>query len=75
MVARDEGGGKVEDDGQPYSWDDEPLPSAEALQLWVEVGNGLDKNQTGEYDEARYAAGRFCSGFPQQRSSNPLVSH
>lgn len=45
MTASDEGG--VEEEGQPYCWDEGPVPSAEVLQLWVEVGNGLDKNQTG----------------------------
>ena len=36
-----------EEDGDPYVWDDGPQPSPEVMQLWVEVGNGLEKNQTG----------------------------
>jgi hypothetical protein len=41
---------EVDDDGaKPYNWDEAVPPSPEVLQLWTEVGNGLDKNQTGVY--------------------------
>ena len=32
---------------KPYSWDSEPVPPRDVLQLWTEVGNGIDKSQTG----------------------------
>lgn len=36
-------------EAQPYEWNDaEPPPPAETLNLWNEVGNGIDKSQTGE---------------------------
>jgi hypothetical protein len=41
---------EINDDAKPYKWEevDPPAPPApEVLQLWTEVGNGLDKNQTG----------------------------
>jgi hypothetical protein len=41
---------EVDDDGaKPYNWDEAMTASPEVLQLWTEVGNGLDKNQTGVY--------------------------
>jgi hypothetical protein len=40
---------------KPYSWEESgvsdvnnPAPPSEVLQLWTEVGNGIDKSQTGE---------------------------
>lgn len=36
------------DDVQPYSWQDSHPPPQETLQMWIDVGNGIDKNQTGE---------------------------
>lgn len=38
----------------PYSWDEASLPPSESIQLWNEVGNGIDKSQTGMYT---------CNGF------------
>lgn len=33
-----------------YKWDESaPQPSTEVLQLWTEVGNGIDKSQTGMF--------------------------
>lgn len=32
-----------------YTWDDGPQPQQDTLNLWIEVGNGLDKNQTGKF--------------------------
>ena len=36
-----------DDDAKPYSWEEGISPAPEVIQLWTEVGNGLDKNQTG----------------------------
>jgi hypothetical protein len=36
----------------PYSWDDSALPPTEVFQLWTEVGNGIDKSQTGAFLDA-----------------------
>lgn len=36
-------------DAQPYTWEERPPPDPEVLQLWTEVGNGLEKNQTGGF--------------------------
>jgi hypothetical protein len=35
----------------PYVWDNSPecQPSQEVLQLWTDVGNGIDKSQTGMF--------------------------
>ena len=32
---------------KPYVWDESRRPPQETLQLWTDVGNGLDKSQTG----------------------------
>ena len=32
----------------PYKWVEKHPPPPEILRLWTEVGNGLDKSQTGE---------------------------
>lgn len=37
---------------KPYEFEgieNNPSPPTEALQLWIEVSNGIDKSQTGEY--------------------------
>jgi hypothetical protein len=34
----------------PYKWNDTFVPATEILQLWTEVGNGIDKSQTGTFD-------------------------
>jgi hypothetical protein len=34
---------------QPYTWEDTRPPPQETLRLWTEVGNGIDKSQTGEF--------------------------
>ena len=31
----------------PYEWNDAEPPPTETLNQWVEVGNGIDKSQTG----------------------------
>jgi hypothetical protein len=31
----------------PYAWDETKSVAPEVLQLWTEVGHGIDKNQTG----------------------------
>lgn len=36
------------DDVRSYNWTGSHPPPQETLQLWIEVGNGIDKNQTGE---------------------------
>lgn len=33
----------------PYTWDASHPPSPDILKLWTEVGNGIDKSQTGEF--------------------------
>ena len=33
---------------QPYQWDPQNQVGTESLHLWNEVGNGLDKSQTGK---------------------------
>jgi hypothetical protein len=34
----------------PYVWDaGHPPPSQDTLRLWTEVGNGIDKSQTGAF--------------------------
>lgn len=33
---------------QPYIWDDDQRPPQDALRLWTEVANGLERNQTGK---------------------------
>ena len=33
---------------QSYEWNDAEPPPAETLNLWNEVGNGIDKSQTGK---------------------------
>ena len=33
---------------KPYEWPQDGTPSTEILTLWNEVGNGLDKSQTGK---------------------------
>jgi hypothetical protein len=38
-----------EEEAVPYIWDECQPPSEETLQVWVEVGNKLDKEATGEY--------------------------
>jgi hypothetical protein len=35
-------------EAQPYAWDNTQAPPPESLKLWTEVGNGIDKSQTGE---------------------------
>jgi len=32
----------------PYRWDPKEQVGTDIVQLWTEVGNGLDKSQTGE---------------------------
>jgi len=34
---------------KPYAYDNNDPPPSEVLQLWTEVGNGIDKNQTGAF--------------------------
>lgn len=36
-------------EGQPYTWDSAQVPPLESLKLWTEVGNGIDKSQTGKF--------------------------
>lgn len=31
----------------PYEWNDAEPPPSETLNQWIEVGNGIDKSQTG----------------------------
>lgn len=38
----------VEEEAVPYIWDECQPPSEETLQVWIEVGNKLDKEATGE---------------------------
>jgi hypothetical protein len=33
----------------PYAWDDTRRPPPDTLRLWTEVGNGIDKSQTGTF--------------------------
>jgi hypothetical protein len=46
-------------DETPYSWDESALPPTEVFQLWTEVGNGIDKSQTGAF-----LARSFCFAGP-----------
>jgi hypothetical protein len=46
----------------PYSWDDSALPPTEVFQLWTEVGNGIDKSQTGAFPMVILCRGD-CEGF------------
>jgi len=41
---------EVEEDesAKPYIWEEAIPPAPDVLQLWTEVGNGLDKDQTGK---------------------------
>lgn len=36
-----------------YHNDSSVVTPPEVIQLWIEVGNGLDKNQTGPYPKSR----------------------
>jgi hypothetical protein len=49
----------------PYEWNDEEPPPTETLNLWSEVGNGIDKSQTGEQQQhimwSHFT--RNCAGF------------
>lgn len=36
-----------------YQYDSSVVAPPEVIQLWIEVGNGLDKNQTGPYPKSR----------------------
>jgi hypothetical protein len=38
-----------DEEAVPYIWDECQPPSEETLQVWIEVGNKLDKEATGEY--------------------------
>jgi hypothetical protein len=38
-----------EEETVPYIWDECQPPSEKTLQVWVEVGNKLEKEATGEY--------------------------
>lgn len=40
---------KEEEEAVPYIWDECQPPSEKTLQVWVEVGNKLEKEATGEY--------------------------
>lgn len=33
--------------GEPFTWDDSVQVPLQAEQMWKEVANGIDKNQTG----------------------------
>lgn len=48
---------EVENDANPYKWEEGTPPTPEVLQLWTEVGNGLDKNQTGAYLDDPFQCG------------------
>jgi hypothetical protein len=43
----------------PYGWDETAPAPAEVFQLWTEVGNGIDKSQTGAF-----LAGHFVFADP-----------
>ena len=45
---------------QPYIWDDNQRPPQDALRLWTEVANGLERNQTGKWS----SMGLFQSWIP-----------
>jgi len=60
----------------PYQWDPAEAPATEILQLWTEVGNGLDKSQTGELCCAAFRGGnshllvfrQLCDLWPRERT-------
>ena len=45
----------------PYEWNDAEPPPAETLNQWGEVGNGIDKSQTGTPLTGLYRAYRCGS--------------
>jgi hypothetical protein len=49
---------------KPYSFDGNgniPPPPADVLQLWIEVGNGIDKSQTGEFTVSQIRPSLYSS--------------
>ena len=50
---------------EPYTWDDNQSSPQEIVRLWTDVGNGIDKSQTGE----------LCSGGHFPDSSHFLVHY
>jgi len=44
---------------KPYAWDESAPPPQDVLTYWQEVGNGIDKNQTGESKVIRFSSRRF----------------
>jgi len=36
-------------EAEPYEWNDAEPPPKEVLNHWIEVGNGIDKSQTGRF--------------------------
>jgi hypothetical protein len=45
-------------EAKPYAWDDSPPPPPETVRLWTEVGNGIDKSQTGEFIRSPFFSGQ-----------------
>eukprot|EP00980_Cylindrotheca_fusiformis_P010327 scaffold2299_cov131-Cylindrotheca_fusiformis.AAC.14 len=51
-------------EAQPYAWDTSQVPPPESLNLWTEVGNGIDKSQTVVWKsavESLEQAGKFIA--------------
>jgi hypothetical protein len=56
--------GEPPSDETPYVWDESAPAPAEVFQLWTEVGNGIDKSQTGAF-VPRILAGHFVDRGPR----------
>ena len=54
---------------EPYHWDPQNQVGTDALQLWSEVGAGLDKNQTG-----KWVAATNCAANHGYRSLHPVMA-
>jgi hypothetical protein len=64
------------DDVRPFVWTDSHPPPQETLQLWRDVGNGIDKNQTGESQFAVsriFQSGLFCAFCASVFRSTPCL--
>lgn len=54
---------------EPYHWDPQFQVGTDALQLWSEVGAGLDKNQTGKWVAATIVLLSWISVIPSSHDA------